>query len=100
MPALPTSTMPGNAAWGTQFSVTKTASWSSHESPTARGSTQNPFRDASMQQPNITVNVPQNIASMSSDQLMMLAQAKRFAEQQDQQKQPPLQLQFFNDGKS
>jgi len=55
----------------------------------------NPFGDPFGQRSPVTVNVPREIASMSSDQLLLLAQAKRCVEQaQEQGGQEPLQLQF------
>lgn len=75
----------------------ETTPWVAQRSPATSSSSTNPFGDYPHQRPNITINVPRDVASMSSDQLMMLAQAKRFAEQHEQQQQP-LQLQFTNTG--
>jgi len=86
-----------NSSWGqcsSPGSLTSSA-WPAVDSPTARGP-HNPFQDPFGVR-NVTVNVPQQIATLSSDQLMLLAQAKRCIEhsqsQQQEQEHCPLQLQ-------
>jgi len=93
-PSSPANFNSGNSpsTWGNPPSNSWVASQSPAQNSWRPPMTQfgNPFGQTPQQ---ITVNIPSDVASMSSDQLMMLANAKRSMEEQDGKK--PLNLQIL-----